>query len=330
MLLLAAVILSCKAKESAKDKVGTQATGQSLSKTTENGPIKATVTVTPKEPTLGDIVRVVLQVEAAAGVDVRMPAFGEALGRFNITEFTPRTSSQPLGATVYAQEYALDAPMSGSHMIPSFLVEFVDRRPGQTSGEFKELLTEEISIQVKSVLGNGNVANELRPARGVLPETVTKGGPPWLPIAAGALMLVAILVGGWLWSRHRASHRTRASAFDVAWVHLQALGGLPSEEAADAWYVALSGIIRRYLEDRYALRAPELTTEEFLREAGQSAELRSEHSKLLGAFLEHCDRVKFAAYRPRETESRETLEAARRFLKETRLQSLEVPLKEAA
>ena len=69
--------------------------------------------------------------------------------------------------------------------------------------------------------------------------------------------------------------------------------------------------------ERFALRAPELTTEEFLLEAGRSADLTATHRELLSAFLATCDRVKFARYSPGEEESREALEVARRFLNET-------------
>ena len=90
-------------------------------------------------------------------------------------------------------------------------------------------------------------------------------------------------------------------------------------DEADAWYVEISDIVRHYLEDRYAVRAPELTTEEFLREARRSAELGREHQDLLSVFLEGCDRVKFAGYHPEVAESRATLQVAGRFLEETRL-----------
>jgi hypothetical protein len=40
---------------------------------------------------------------------------------------------------------------------------------------------------------------------------------------------------------------------------------------------------------------------------------------MLSAFLESCDRVKFAGYRPDAEESLATLEAARGFIDDTRL-----------
>ena len=57
--------------------------------------------------------------------------------------------------------------------------------------------------------------------------------------------------------------------------------------------------------------------------AGRAAGLSTEHRELLSTFLERCDRVKFAGYRPDPTESLATLKAARAFIEDTRL-SLEV------
>jgi len=83
--------------------------------------------------------------------------------------------------------------------------------------------------------------------------------------------------------------------------------------------VALSAIVRHYLEQRYEIRAPELTSEEFLQVATARPELSADHRGLLCSFLERCDRVKFAGYRPDADESLATLKAARGFVEDTRL-----------
>lgn len=123
--------------------------------------------------------------------------------------------------------------------------------------------------------------------------------------------------------RHRAI-RARISAYELAVRRLAALerGGAPEEPDLDGWFVELSAIVRRYLEERYHVRAPELTTEEFMQVARRAAGLSAEHRELLSAFLERCDRVKFAGYRPDPTESLATLKAARAFIEDTRLREV--------
>ncbi len=297
----------------------------------ESGPVAATVALSPKQPRLGDSLTLTLTVTAKPQVTVEMPPFGEALGRFAIVSFTPRVETAADGSVTHTQRYVLDAPMSGRQRIPSLRIEFTDARPDQIAQiaqaadggteSTHELLTDEIAIEIASVLPEGQVQNELRGLRGPLDESVVRSRG--LRYAVIPLLLLAAGGGFLLWRslRRRARLRVRISAYDVAIQRLSTLQsrGWPKQEEADPWYVELSDIVRRYIEDRYGVRAPELTTEEFLREARQQLRLQSGHRELLETFLSTCDRVKFAGYRPGESESRQALQAARQFVDDTRL-----------
>ena len=284
------------------------------------GPVTATVTLTPAEPRLGDPLVLTLVVTAKTGVAVEMPAFGDALGRFAIVDFAPREETTADGVRL-SQRYTLQVSMSGRQRIPRLRVEFLDERGPDGASRAKELLTDELPFVVASVLPEGQPLDELRPARIALAELE---GPwlernwPWL--ALGAVVLAGVGAGVALW-RRRAEERARLTSFDRAIARLERLEGrgLPRADAADAWYVELSDIVRRYIEERFALRAPELTTEEFLLVAGRSADLTPVHRELLSEFLATCDRVKFARYSPGEEESQGALAVARRFLTETRV-----------
>ena len=294
--------------------------GDPLRAVTREGPVTATVTLAPADPRLGDLMTLTLAVEAEPGVDVEMPSFGDALGRFTIVDFTPRAETAEDGGARLAQRYTLQATASGRHRVPRLRLEFVDDRPGRGDGEPRELLTDEIAFEVATVLPDGAGTEALRPARDPLPEL--EG--PWLerrwPWLAGGLAVLAAGAAGILAWLRRAATRARLTAFDRAAARLARLRaqGLPGPEHVDPWYVELSDIVRRYVEERFSLRAPELTTEEFLLEAGRSAELTPAHRDLLSDFLDRCDRVKFARYSPGEGESREVLEVAARFLEESR------------
>jgi hypothetical protein len=81
--------------------------------------------------------------------------------------------------------------------------------------------------------------------------------------------------------------------------------------------IAVSDAARTYLEERFTFRAPERTTEEFLRELSASELLSKPQKESLGRFLESCDLVKFAKYEPGEAELRELYGSAMRLVDET-------------
>ena len=293
-----------------------------VEKSTERGPVKARVRIEPAAPVIGDTVTMLLEVTAADGIEVMMPEFGQSLDRFSVREFVPKESVGAGGATTYTQRYVLEPPLSGPQSIPPLMIEFVDHRAGQRpapEGEQSyELVTERIPFEVGSVLPEG-ASTELRPVRGQL-EPLREPGRLW-PWLVG-IVVAAALAAAWLWRRFQAARAQvrRRSAWEVARARLDALSSRARPAAADEvdrFFVELSALIRRYLEDRFELRAPELTTEEFLQVASGSPDLRESHQRFLSTFLERADMVKFARFIPSPEDIEAALGAASRFLDET-------------
>ncbi len=316
-----------------------------ITKITENGPVKATVRVWPSKPTLDGQVTVQLEVDAEPGVSVDLPFQEAGVGRFRVEHYERETRREANGHAVQVQTYTLVAPSSGRHRVPPFRIEMLDARAvpsGATgsanaaagsanaatgsattaAGDRSELLTEEISLLVEPVQVSKSSA-ELRPAAGELAVNVG-GWSRWYYALIG-LGVIWLALGLVLLGRLRARKKIerKRTAYDTAVARLVALesGGAPDGAAADPWFVELSGIVRRYLEDRYDIAAPERTTEEFLTEAAKAAELTADHRALLSAFLDRCDRVKFAGYQPDSAESLATLKAARGFVEDSRLRT---------
>ena len=289
----------------------------------ELGPVKAKLRLEPAEPLIGDTVTLTLEVAAEEGVELLMPEFGEALDRFTILDFVPRQTIDDEGRTVATQKYRLQPPTSGTQAIPPILIEFVDWRPDRRAApegqDAYELLTERLDFEVGSVLPEDAEA-DLKPPLGSLEPLRPPRGPAW-PWLVGALAVLAasspLLAKAWLAWRRRMRRR---SAYDIARARLDRLvaGSRPGADQVDAFFVELSGVVRRYLEDRFELRAPELTTEEFLASVSGSPDLSLEHQRLLREFLRQADLVKFAAVVPSEDDVERSIGAAARFLEETR------------
>ncbi len=293
-----------------------------LEKTFTSGPVTATVKLEPVKPLIGDPVTLTVTAVAEKGVELLMPEFGEALERFSIIDFVPRESIDDQGRTVAVQRYRLQPPASGAQAIPPILLEYIDRREGQRPApeglDAYELLTERLEFEVQSVIPQ-NAQADLKPPLGRLAplQPPPRAKWPW-----GIATLVVLALASPFAARACIAWRRRArrrSAYEIARWRLDRLLAKPrpAAEQIDAFYVELSGIVRRYLEDRFELRAPELTTEEFLASVGQSPDLSRDHQALLRDFLRQADLVKFAGIQPTSNDIEHSLDAARRFIDET-------------
>jgi len=181
-----------------------------------------------------------------------------------------------------------------------------------------ELLTEPLEFEVQSVIPSDAKA-DLRPPMGKLAPRGAPSYPVW-PWVVGGLVVLGVAVP--LATRALLAWRRKArrqSAYQIARGRLDRLLARPrpTAEQVDAFYVELSGIVRRYLEDRFELRAPELTTEEFLESVGKSPDLTRDHQALLREFLRQADLVKFAGMQPTGDDIERSIDAARRFLDDT-------------
>ena len=286
---------------------------------TERGPVSALVRLEPNSVRIGDPVTLTVEVTAESGVELLMPVFGSSLERFTILEFVPREAIDDTGRTVSTQHYRLQAPASGDHTIPAITIEFVDRRPGQRAApadeDAYELLTERLAFTVESVVPTG-AGNDLKPVLGRLEALDLERAPRWPWAAAVAFGIAGVL---FLAVRRFSAHARRQSAYEIALTRLDALEARPRPdiEAMDAFFVELSDLVRRYLEDRFALHAPELTTEEFLDIAARSPDLTRHHRDVLKAFLVSADQVKFARFVPAAADVETALSAVRGFLQQT-------------
>jgi hypothetical protein len=92
----------------------------------------------------------------------------------------------------------------------------------------------------------------------------------------------------------------------------------------------VSNTLRLYLEERFNLRAPERTTEEFLVELRTSRHLTVDQKQSLGEFLESCDLVKFARFEPNEMALWQLHDAALRLVDETQFDPIGAPQSSAS
>ena len=106
------------------------------------------------------------------------------------------------------------------------------------------------------------------------------------------------------------------SPIERAWVELDRLlkKGLPGRGRYKDFYVELTMVVRRYVQRKYGIKAPHLTTEEFLRNE-RIVELSNNRIAELKAFLESADMVKFAGVEATPDMADAATDSARGYLK---------------
>jgi hypothetical protein len=146
-----------------------------------------------------------------------------------------------------------------------------------------------------------------------------------LPIWVWLLIILAaagVGVGIYFWLRRKQQAAKEAAqaarpAHEKALEALEALRGQLSEENYMAFIMEVSRILRVYIQDRFGLRAPHRSTEEFLAEASVSDQLSAEYQELLGDFLRQCDLVKFARRNAALRQMETLFRTAEQFVKDT-------------
>jgi len=315
MMWLFLLYFSCS--ETSSEPQNEEIVAEMIEKKTERGPIQAKLVLSPKSPKVGDRITLALTVEAGDNIEVDMPPFGEALGRFQIVEFKP--SKPKNGSHLYSQEYILQAPMSGVQTIPALRVVFRDLRTDPQAEE-QELLTEELSVDIVSMVPE-DAPLDFFPARGDLQPKIDI--PIWVWIVSSTGILLFSSWFGFRWFKSWQAKEIVRTAYEKA---LDALLELErkTEIPIDSYYAELSFILRRYIEARFSVPVLEKTTPEFLVVAEQSGVFLPEQLAFLGGFLQRSDDVKYAQQQPEIGEGDTEMSLIRRFLEATRVKEEQV------
>jgi hypothetical protein len=301
-----------------KEAPGTPTKAFEIEKVYERGPVTFTLKVSCQEITIADRLRLSLEVRAQEEYEVSLPEFGEKLEQFGIVDYhAPPPQLVGEGIVQLKKSYELEPFLSGEYKIPRMKVVFWKKG----EDERHEVESEELTIQVKSLLPEkvaGLTIKEIVP-----PVAFPKPIRWWILGLTVAGVLAAGGTAAFLLLRRRGvkAETLRRAAHEIAYEELEALlkEKLVEKGEVKAFYLRLSNLLRHYIENRFALRAPERTTEEFLADLRSTGVLIPSHKELLKAFLSHCDLVKFAEHHPTNDEIQKTFDAGKKFIIETEI-----------
>jgi hypothetical protein len=321
-------VIGCESSDAPSDTSTDRGTAL-VESSVNRGPIRFTVRAERGEITVGEKLKLTLDVVCPSQIDIVMPEVPDALGDFTVRERSTPPDVPEKDQRRWSHEYIIDTFASGEIEIPSLTAGFTDRRPevlSQNEGPITgELPSDPLTITVRSVLAGDEADEDFRDIRGAVDVPVQREWGDLLIVAAivgGGLLLVAIVV---FLIVYFGMQRKPDAPEKIVPAHVWALAELDRLARDDLigagryhdFYFRLSDIVRQYIERRFGIMAPERTTEEFLLEAKRSSSLGEAHKDLLAGFLRAADMVKFARHTPSAEECNAAFAAARGFVEQT-------------
>jgi len=289
--------------------------------------LEAMLQITPTGPYhVGDLITATLEVKATKGITCRLPELTMESGALIIKEKGEIETENRPGGWVKTVPYLLTGWEAGTYSLPDLTVDY------QTaSGGKKSLRVPGVKITIASVLPKGKSKEELLALN---PKDIKGpvGLPPryqflWWFLAGAALIglvVLATLLIRKYWPKKAEAILEETTIVEpahlIAFRRLEALqkAGYLDQGDFKTYYSELSEIIREYMENRFQVRALEMTTEEFLVYLTGNNCLERPHQLLLTEFLKSSDLVKFAKYLPLIQEADRAYGMSRRLVEETK------------
>jgi len=255
---------------------------------------------------IGDRVRYTIEAKHAKNIEVEFPVFADKrIGDFEIKESGRKTEEGFFGRVIEARWYDIASYEIGKHAIPEVVLKYGSK----SKTDKKSVSIKPLDIAVESVLSKGVSISDIKDIKAPIgiPEILRN-----IIIAFACILIISALV----WAYVKFLKRK-----PLKLPHEMAMEELEAHKAVFAragdvklYYVGISDSVRRYIERVFRVRAPEMTTEEFLISLGLSGSLSAEEKASLREFLSSCDLVKFAKYSPDKDETDAVFNTARNFI----------------
>lgn len=279
--------------------------------------IQVHVRIDKKSVSISDTVMMEIEAAGLAKYTFDLPEVPKEFGDFEVIDV--KRSDDRLGdddRIIKSAVYRLEPMVSGKVQVPSLDFEYIP----EGREDAKSLRTSPIEIEVASMLGREAETAAIADIENVIEVK------DYLPLIIGGglgllfCMLMVLVFIKRSRRKERAAERVYKAAHEIALQRLRELEdqGLVSAGRLKLFYESVSNVLRYYIEDRFSMKAPERTTEEFLAEIKYDYVFSAGDKDSLEQFLRHCDLVKFAKHQPDNEQVRQTVELVRDFIDRTK------------
>jgi len=317
--------------EGATKKPEPDAATKAISRTATDGPVKLTLTVSPAELPYTDRASVIVDVLADANVTVELADYDrdkthlEHQYEYRLIR-EERRAAVPTsdGKLSWRFQYGVQFFAPGEFEFPpaklTFAGAFSSDAAGAPESDNRELTTEGVSVHARDPNAKPLSPDELRKLTSLPPVELPR---PWSRAWWITTAIVAALAFTLWFMRRRESAQIAPAVIPAHEWARRMLAQLIAEDLVprgmiQEFYYRVSDIVRGYVERRFGVSAPEMTTEEFLTTAAGDGRFGARHTTDLRGFLTACDLVKYARQIPAASEADQVLQAAKSFIDRTK------------
>lgn len=299
------------------------------------------ITVSPSKPSLSDRIQLLVEIQTDPRLVLQPPEClifpGELELVHSTTPYTvvEETGRQSQGRQVSRFAYELTPMAIGEQRLPQIAVPYKLRDSGDT-------LAGVISNPDTTIV----VSTSIEARRSDLKSIATSPEPKaiktgWLQesglaIVAGVLTVGLIAICFFCLRRKGKTERQNQSSEVLALKEInelesdvQSMSSTASNDHSKTYVSRVTSIVRRYVESKTGIIAPELTTAEFVDAMRTDNRISADVQQTLRQFLEAADLVKFAGQKYEQENILATLSTARQLIQAQHWSGLEMTRSEA-
>lgn len=275
------------------------------------GPVTVTITAEPGKVRVDSDVLMTIRIACPSEIEIAQPELDDRVQGFNLTGFFAVEPTRSGGRVAYEYRARLTPRVAEEYRLAPMPLRYTDRSASPATIGW--LATGPVVFEVETMDSGSGVQTDVEPVW-IRPSFVTV---MWWVV--GVIVLIGLLYVLWCLAR-RVKHTVelrRMSPRERAMRELDRLlaKDLLNQRKVKEFYIELTMIVRRYIERRHGIRAPEQTTEEFLVAVQDDARFGEYVVSRLRDFLQAADLVKFAAHCPDGEAVRGATETAKDYIR---------------
>jgi hypothetical protein len=277
----------------------------------EDTPPAMKTSISKKRIFVGDRIRYRTEIASRDDLEIEFPQFKDLkMGDCEIKDSGKSVKRSIFGKRSYVNWLDITSYYVGKRTVPPIEIKY--REKGE--GYWRKLKTDELTFTVETVLPRGVKLTDVKDIKGVLYPFSWFGFIFRVLAASIVLWVIVRLILKLIFKKAppKLPHEIALEEMEAASKQF-ASGG----EVKD-YYVRISDAVRRYIETVFSLKAPEMTTQEFLISLSSSSKLQAAHKDLLTIFMEACDLVKFAKHKPSRNDIESVFGTAKKFIEESK------------